>query len=386
MSETQLQVIQPKDLKHLNELEAEIVGFKEKYLGLTIKDESDKEGYETIKSALSVMRPKRTGLDKERKSVTEPYRLAIDSINSRYNSFIDQIAEIESPLKKQKDEYEDAIEKKKQEAKEAEERKINEHVNDLLKNGASFDGNYYAIEDKELGIECTSISVVDLRTMSDELFKTLLQTVIDKNGKILAEKERLQAIKDEEERKRKLKEEEDRKIFQEQQDKLRKEQEDLQRQKDEIARQKKEQEDLIYNSRVARFVGMVNFVGVLKSPIPDYSKTFTREQLIALSEEEFSVEVATFTELKKEFDKKKAEQDEIDRKAREKQIADDAIAEQKRKEEQQKQREAEELAQKDDKTKYEWLLTQLRSIQIPEFKTRNYKGKAGVIKDFLSDL
>ena len=91
-------------VKKFNELDAKIEEFKNNYASLTIADENDSEGYEKVRLALSEMRTTRTGLDKERKSVTEEHRLFITAVNNEYNSRIHAISNIEEPLKNKKKE------------------------------------------------------------------------------------------------------------------------------------------------------------------------------------------------------------------------------------------------------------------------------------------
>lgn len=243
----ELAVITPKDLAHLTELEKEIAGYKEKYKNMAIIDETDKVGYEAVVLAIRVLRTKRTGLESERKSIVAPYNNVVNYVNEKYKSITPQIEAVEKPLKEKKEAIDDIVEKKKEEAKLAEETKINNRVNELIKHGAAFDGSYYSIKDDALGISETSIGVVDIRTMSDELFQQVLQTVIDKNTKIVSEKERIDTEKKEEEEQRLAKEKEERQLFdkqkkelEKQQQKMKEQEAELKLQQDKLEKQKQE--------------------------------------------------------------------------------------------------------------------------------------------------
>jgi hypothetical protein len=250
----ELAVITPKDLEHLNLLEQEIAGYETKYKDLTIVDENDKDGYEAVVLAIRVLRTKRTGLEAERKSVVAPYNNVVSYVNEKYKGITPKIEAVEKPLKEKKEAIDAIVDKKKEDAKLAEETKINNRVNELINNGAAFDGSYYSIKDDALGISETSIGVVDIRTMSDELFKQVLQTVMDKNERIVTEKKRIENEKKIEEEKKAEQEKKDRELFEQQkkqqqqqqqefdkkQEEFKQQQEELKRQQDKLETDKKE--------------------------------------------------------------------------------------------------------------------------------------------------
>ena len=109
---------QQKDLAHLSELEVEITGLKNSYKDLKIEGVEDKDGYEKVRQAIGVLRPKRTGLEAERKSVVKPYNDFVKHINSQYDVITTLIQEGpggELELKKKKEEVDDILERQKEE-------------------------------------------------------------------------------------------------------------------------------------------------------------------------------------------------------------------------------------------------------------------------------
>jgi len=185
----------------------EIKALKEGYKNLKIDGPEDKEGYELIRQAIGVLRPMRTGLDAERKSVVKAHNDFVKWANGEYGKVETLIQEGpggELELKAKKDAVDDIIEKQKEAERLAAEKKINDRINELISKGMVFSGDYYSIGDASLNIPETSIGIVDIRTMSDDLYSNFLQMVEDKSAKINAEKERVAEL----ERKEKAEKEE----------------------------------------------------------------------------------------------------------------------------------------------------------------------------------
>lgn len=69
---------------------------------LIIEGPDDKDGYERVRAAIAVLRPKRTGLEAERKSVVKPYNDTVKLINGEYEkitTLIQEGPEVLPPLK-----------------------------------------------------------------------------------------------------------------------------------------------------------------------------------------------------------------------------------------------------------------------------------------------
>lgn len=402
-----LATIKPDDLGHLNDLSAVIEGYKKDYGALTIADETDKEGYEKVRKALGVMRPHRTSIEAERKSKTAPYADTIKYINSRYKQITEAIAEIEAPLKDRKSEIDDIEEKRKKQEEIDRETKLNERVGALIKNGAAFDGSYYSIKDESLNISEISLGVVDVRSMSDELFKNFLQQVIDKNAMILSERERVQKEKEESEKLQKQQEEEARQKLAAEQETLRLEREQFQKERDEmnaererISAEKKAEEDrkeaevkqlleAKLEDRKNQLFGLgMKYDGKLSAYVYDGINEnidlFT--EVVKFDEAQWNDVIARITDKIKEAKQEKEKQLIEDRKAEEERIAKKAIAdkeaEDKRLEEDRKLL----LAAQSDKKKWDDYVLRLKSVEPPVLSVPRYTTKLKNVLDVIQYL
>ena len=384
---------QQKDLAHLSELEVEITGYKEKFKVLKIDGPEDKDGYEEVRKAIGVLRPKRTGLEAERKSVVKPYNDFVKHINSQYDAITTLIQEGpggELELKEKKEVVDGIIKQQEEEEERQKEQKINNRINELIAKGMVFDGNYYVIGDKDLEIPETSIGVVDIRTMSDDLYNNFLQMVEDKSKKITAEKERLaelERVRLEEENKQKLKEQEE---FKKQQALLLEQQAEMKRQQDELILQQqqldKARQDAELREQQAeqnRINGIIrNRSAVLTGMGLEYNSNgdtfdYSGEVLVVdapgiadYNDEQW----IKFTEtVGATIKQKKADAEKF--------LAD----------QQQKEKERLDLLEKErqaglkDKDRMKEYTAALLAVPVPDFNTKTWKTKAAGIRDFITD-
>lgn len=384
---------QQKDLAHLSELEVEITGYKEKFKDLKIEGPEDKDGYEEVRKAIGVLRPKRTGLEAERKSVVKPYNDFVKHINSQYDVITTLIQEGpggELELKQKKEAVDDIIKQQEEEEERQKEQKINNRINELISKGMAFSGEYYSIAAPELGIAETSIGVVDIRTMSDDLFENFRQLVIDKAGKIeayKAEKELLEKKAQEEKEAADKKEREEfaaqKKQMEEQQAEMQKQQEEMKAQQDKLDQQKRDAElreqqaeqekvNLVIRNRSAILVGM----GLEYNAQGD-SFDYSGEVLVAdapgIADHNDTEWLALIETLKTTIAKKKADAEAFLQKQK------DDEAERLRLQEQERQAG---LKEKDKMKEY---INALLSVPAPEFNTKAWKAKLGMVRDFIND-
>lgn len=233
-----------------------IADLKEMYKGLQIENIDDKEGYKKVSEAISILRPLRTGVEKKRKELVEFSNKYNKAVNAEAKRITELIEEIEIPLKERKDLIDGEKDRIKAELEIEAEAKVQRRVNELLQNGVQFDNNYYSIGDY-------SISVVDLRNMSDETYNSMFQAVQSVYAKIQEEnKAKEEAERLERERLQKQKEEQEAES-----ERLRKEREEFEAKQREFEQQQAELKKQILNARIAR----VEAVGLLYSNI---SKSF----------------------------------------------------------------------------------------------------------------
>lgn len=90
-------------LKTLEPGEQQIAELGQKYLAIRVKGVEDMEGYTAAHEALMVMVKMRTGLEKERLSLTEEARKYVAEINSAAKRRLEQMAPIEEHLRRERD-------------------------------------------------------------------------------------------------------------------------------------------------------------------------------------------------------------------------------------------------------------------------------------------
>jgi hypothetical protein len=220
--------------KHLAEL-------KKKYGKLKVTSLDDKDTYEEVKKAISVVRPLRTGLEKKSKELKEDAQIYIKLVNSQEKFIQAEVAKIEEPLWVEREKYE-AMQKAEAERieREAQERYDN-RMTELKSNGLKFDGEMYSV--REISIDAMYVKGID-----DEKYNSLLEKVKVANALNIKEEEERQAeaerqrIADELEKKKV----EDARLENERiQAQLKAQQDALQKQMDDFNRMKKEEEDKI---------------------------------------------------------------------------------------------------------------------------------------------
>ena len=167
---------------------------KMKCEAIVINGVDDKENYKLAKELKSKVTKARTNLENVRKELVADSVYFQKKINEKAKELTAQISEIENPLAEKIKEIDDLKEAEKKRLEMEAERKANERINSLIEQGMMFTGEYY-----EIG--SVSISVVDVRTISDESFNILFEKVKEVSTQISLEKKQ----KEELERKEKLK-------------------------------------------------------------------------------------------------------------------------------------------------------------------------------------
>jgi phosphate uptake regulator len=114
-------------------------------------------------------------------------------INGEWNELEGLLREVEDPLQKRKDEIDKAEENRKAEEKRKLEEKRDQRVADLLNNGMTLQGGFYAIG------EDITMDVVTIQAMTDDAFDVFRGRVVKVNEKQL-EAKRLQEEAEEAER------------------------------------------------------------------------------------------------------------------------------------------------------------------------------------------
>ena len=91
-----------KAVQEFGDVKAALEMVREELAKVKINGPDDKDGYERVRAAIAVLRPKRTGLEAERKSVVKPYNDTVKLINGEYEkitTLIQEGPEVLPPLK-----------------------------------------------------------------------------------------------------------------------------------------------------------------------------------------------------------------------------------------------------------------------------------------------
>jgi len=220
--------------KHLAEL-------KKKYGKLKVTSLDDKDTYEEVKKAISVVRPLRTGLEKKSKELKEDAQTYIKLVNSQEKFIQAEVAKIEEPLWVEREKYEAMLKAEAERIEKETQERYDNRMTELKSNGLKFDGEMYSV--REISIDAMYVKGID-----DEKYNSLLEKVKVANALNIKEEEERQAeaerqrIADELEKKKV----EDARLENERiQAQLKAQQDALQKQMDDFNRMKKEEEDKI---------------------------------------------------------------------------------------------------------------------------------------------
>lgn len=182
--ESTVKILQEDDLKTLKEAVEKVKGFKRKYTlkKLTVTDITDKAQTERLRLAIADVRTTKTGLDKDKKEKSKPYRDTVAYINENYDKVIDSIElTILNPLKEYKKEVDGLIEAKEKEDELKKEHLLNERRDKLIAAGIKMGtSGFYEIGSEEFGVDPITLGVVDIQTMTDGIFENILDQVVEK--------------------------------------------------------------------------------------------------------------------------------------------------------------------------------------------------------------
>lgn len=219
-----------RELAKFNFPEAAINQLKEQFGGLTISGPDDKTGYKAVKEAWSLVRSKRTGLEKKGLELRNNFKVFTTAIGKEEDRLVDLITPLEEDLYGKWKAIDDEKERAKKEQEEAEGRRLMARIEELQTIGMAFRDGFYQIGDT------ITVDVASLRSMPDDTFGKLKAAVAAKADEIkkAAELERQRKDKEAAELKR---QQDDLKAQQEQ---MAEQQRQLQAQKDEMSRQLRE--------------------------------------------------------------------------------------------------------------------------------------------------
>lgn len=348
----------PNSVVKLNITNAAIADFKDRYSGLKINGLEDKAGLKLVYDARQDVKRTRIGVEKYADNLKATAIAFQNKVNAEKKRVVGELKEIENHLQSEEDKIEAEKQRIKDEELKKEEERIQKRVDRLAQYG-------YKIE------------VAFLKSLPDDQFDAIVLNAKDEFDK---------------EQKRIADEKEAERLRQIQAEKDRQELEELRKQKAaadaEIERLKKQK----INDRRQQLL----LLGMHESS-NFYSYNFNvkcsidKANIETLSDQDFSDRIAdlktNIIEVKeleeKEIQEKKAAEekkrlDEINEAAEKKRKDDLAREEQERKDKEEK------LAQSSDKVKFQTVIDQLKSVSIPEMKSKKAKMLAEQIQELIN--
>ena len=149
---------------------------------LTIKDKDDKEGFEKVKAANWKLVKLRTGLEAERKKLTEPFnkiKSGIDKIAKE--DILGVTAKEEERTKKLLEQWKEWEEEEQARIEAEAKEKLDARVAELEAEGIVFDGAFYSVG-------TVSVDIVTIKDLTEEQFAELKKRTSSEGQRIAEEK------------------------------------------------------------------------------------------------------------------------------------------------------------------------------------------------------
>ena len=177
---------------------------KKEYMGLTIKDIDDEEGYKAVSKALRFVTSKGSAVENVRKQLKAPYYSIGVAIDDRAKEIVAMISPIKTYLKDTKQVIDDAIAERDRLLEIEKQKTLQERNDRLVQAGMSLVGNTYIWRDPfDTSVEET-LMYVNIETMDDEMFNEEVQKIVDlQNAATQRKKEEQDKIEKEKEDNRK---------------------------------------------------------------------------------------------------------------------------------------------------------------------------------------
>jgi fused signal recognition particle receptor len=379
-----------------------IAQLRERFLPLKINGQDDKEGYKAVVAARKDCKALRVKVGKICKEGREEAVIIQKAWVAKDKEVSGQIEEVETYLEEQENAYEAERERLKKEEDDKQAAIFTNRTILLTKMGVEFTGTKFVLADVEF-------DAADVKKSTEELFQQAIvapfKEVFDKieadriseEARVQAENERIAAEKAESER---VRIEAEQKLASEQAE-MKRQQEEFRQQQEAFAAKQAEAER-VENEKAAQQQAEAKQAKEAKfkarmAELRDYSYNgFTvshngdivgsKELIVDMPDEEFATLVKSNNESieAKEAEKNRLIAEQAATKERERIEAEQAASALKK--QQEEAAEAEKLAAANDKTKWEAVLKAIKSINIPEMRSGQYRKKAAIAREKLEEL
>lgn len=169
-----------------------LADLKERYSGLTIKDQQDKEGYVRVSESRKNLKAIRVAVEKGFKHLREIDRLKVTKKIAEENKVVAFLASLEDPLYKLEKDFDAEDTRIKEERKAKKEQQAVARMAELMGYGAQLQGSNWVMED-------VSFEAAMVKEADDDIYKEIsdaFKAKFDVKEKDRLEKEQLQKDKD----------------------------------------------------------------------------------------------------------------------------------------------------------------------------------------------
>lgn len=226
------------DIKKLPVVDAKLAELKEKFKDMKIDGVDDKKGYAAIKSALSELTGYRTATGKKADEITQDYKDVVKGISAEAKRIIDELHDIEQPLRAERKRHEEAVEAEKKRIEEEKKKALDDRITELKGLGLVFDGQFYTIGN-------IAVDLATIQKMADDKFLILTTKAQEESKRLEEEEAEREKIREQEREKARIAQEEqeaERKRLEDERLALKKQQEE---QAAELEKLRKEKEDML---------------------------------------------------------------------------------------------------------------------------------------------
>lgn len=240
--EEALQAKIASDVQKLPVVDQKLAELRERFKDFKIDGTDDKKGYELAKNSLSELTGYRTATERKALEITQDYKDVVKGVNNEAKRIIDEIKDIEAPIRSERKKYEDDLAAEKKRKEEEEKQKVEDRVTKLKEIGLAFDGQFYVLGN-------VTVDLLTIQKLKEDKFILLCSKASEEAARLEQERQEQERIREEEREKAKqeaIRQEEERKQLEEQRKELErksKEQEaELKRMREEAEEQRKELE------------------------------------------------------------------------------------------------------------------------------------------------
>lgn len=233
--EEALQAKIASDVQKLPVVDQNLAELRERFKDFKIAGIEDKKGYDLAKSSLSELTGYRTATERKALEITQDYKDVVKGVNNEAKRIIDEIKDIEAPIRAERKKYEDDLAAEKKRKEEEEKQKLEDRVTKLKEIGLAFDGQFYVLGN-------VTVDLVTIQKLKEDKFILLCSKASEEAVRLEQEHQEQERIREEEREKARqeaLRQEEERKELQR---KVQEQEAELKRMREKEEEQRKESE------------------------------------------------------------------------------------------------------------------------------------------------